>query len=124
MSLAHATFHQAFGLTIRSCFPLPELLAPATTTAAPDVEVTHGEVPLDLPGAQSSGLRFQATADQLLLRVDGVARFLVSEGRSVVIAPEAGVHEEDVRAFLLGPVLGALLHQRDDLVLHGSAVGV
>lgn len=113
--------HHAFGLRVRSVLPLPELLL-ADSTAPFDVEVAYGEVPADLPGALARGVRFQASRDQLLLQVDGVARYLVTGGRSVTIARDPAADDDDVRVFLLGSVFGALLHQRDDLVLHGSAI--
>ena len=68
------------------------------------------------------GVRFQAAPDRLLLQVDGVARYLVSGGSRVTIARDPAAGDDDVRVFLLGSVFGALLHQRDDLVLHGSAI--
>lgn len=53
-----------------------------------------------------------------------MARYLITGGRRIVVEPEAQAHAEDVRLFLLGAALGALLHQRHDLVLHGSAIEV
>lgn len=113
-------FHQAFGLTIRSCLPLPELLPTEIVTA--DIEIIYGEVPAELPGAIARGVRYQSAPGALRLQVDGVANFLVRDGRTITIAREASAEDDDVRVFLLGSVFGALLHQRRDLVLHGSAI--
>ncbi|HVU23801.1 MAG TPA: hypothetical protein VHE13_06720 [Opitutus sp.] len=112
--------HRAFGLTVRSPLPLPELL-PAEGAGA-DVEIRYGDVPAELPHALKRGVRFQAAPEELLLQVDGVARYRVSEGRQITIARDPAAEDDDVRLFLLGSVFGALLHQRDDLVLHGSAI--
>jgi hypothetical protein len=117
------SFHQAFGLIIRSSLALPELL-PAERGAPVDIEISYGEVPTELPDALARGVRFQAAPNRLLLRIDGVASYLVSDGRRAIIERDPAAGDDDVRAFLLGPVFGALLHQRDDLVLHGSAIGV
>ncbi len=106
---------------MRSVLPLPELL-PADSSEPFQVEVVYGEVPAELPDALARGVRFQASRDQLLLQVDGVARYLVSGGERVTIARDPAADDDDVRVFLLGSVFGALLHQRDDLVLHGSAI--
>ncbi len=119
----HHHHHRAFGLTIRSCLPLPELLPVCDPTSA-DIEVAFGDVPVELPGAVVRGVRYEAAPDRLLLRVDEVARYLVNDGWRVTIEREPGGEDADVRAFLLGPVMGAILHQRDDLVLHGSAIEV
>jgi hypothetical protein len=118
---APRSFHRAFGLTIRSCLPLPELLA-ASDNAEPEIEIAYGSVPRELPGAIARGVRFQVTADRLLLQVDGVARYLVSEGRTITVDRDPAADDDDIKTFLLGSVFGALMHQRGDLVLHGSAV--
>ena len=113
--------HQAFGLNIRSRLPLPEL-APQAADVPVDVELEVDDVPLELPDATVGGVRFQAAPERLLLRVDGVARYLVAHGRRITIAPDPAGDQDSVRAFLLAQALGALLHQRNDLVLHGSAI--
>jgi hypothetical protein len=115
--------YQVFGLKIRSAVPLPELIAD-DGDGAPDAEIVYGSVPADLPEASLVKARLQAAAGALLLRIEGVARYLVTGGTRIVVEPEAQAHEEDVRLFLLGSALGALLHQRHDLVLHGSAIGI
>ena len=45
-------------------------------------------------------------------------------GREIVVDPVPGVEEALLRLVILGPVLGALLQQRGQLVLHGSAVAI
>ena len=119
----HRTQHdyRAFGLKIRSSLPLPELIHD-DGDGDPDARIVCGSVPADLPDASLVRRRFQATAGALLLRVEGVARYLVTDGTQIVVEAEPQAHEEDVRLFLLGSALGALLHQRHDLVLHGSAI--
>lgn len=113
--------HRAFGLNIRSHLALPELL-PAERDASVDVDIVYADVPSDLPDALARGVRFQAAKDRLLLIVDGVARYLVEQGRRIAIQRDPAAADDDVRVFLLGPGFGALLHQRDDLVLHASAI--
>lgn len=116
-----ARVHMGFGLRMRSELDLPELTA--TTGAEPvDVEIVYGQVPAELPGTLKRGVRFQAAADALRLQVDGVATYLVEQGRRITIDRAAQADDEDVRVFLLGSAIGALLHQRGDLVLHASAI--
>jgi hypothetical protein len=115
-----ACWVRAFGLTLQSCVPLP---APAATAGAtPDVDIRYGPVATDLPHAVSRRGRHQAAPGEWLLTVEDVGRFHVSEGRRVTIDRCAGASDADVRLFLLGSTLGAVFHQRADLVLHGSAV--
>lgn len=113
----------AWGLQIRSELALPEV-KPGNRTAEPDIEIAFGPVPENLAGAEAGGVRFQLTRTALLLRVDGVARYFAEAGRRVTIAREPRAADEDVRLFLLGIVCGALLEQRHDLVLRGSAVEI
>lgn len=121
MSQSGPRHYTAFGIVFRSELELPELL-PARDGERPDVEVVCGAVPDELPGVLKRGVRFQATAETLRLQVDGVATYLVEHGRKITIAREAAASDDDVRVFLLGSAIGALLHQRGDLVLHGSAI--
>lgn len=113
--------HQAFGLTFASVLPMPELLS-APAGAPVDVEIVFGAVPAELPGVLKRGVRFQSAANALRFQIDGVAAYLIEGGRRITIAPFPGVAEEEVRLFLLGSAMGALLHQRGDLVLHASAI--
>lgn len=121
MSAASGFSYRAFGLSVRSPLALPEL-QPADAREAAEVEIVYGEVPAELPGALARGVRYQSAAHALRLQVDGVATYLVEQGRKITIARAAGTDDDDVRVFLLGSVFGALLHQRGDLVLHGSAI--
>lgn len=121
MRPAGSQLFSAFGLTIRSQLELPELL-PVAEAVAPDVEIVYGDVPAELPGVLKRGVRFQSARGALRLQVDGIATYLVRDGRSVTIARDPAADDDDVRVFLLGSVFGALLHQRGDLVLHGSAI--
>jgi hypothetical protein len=59
----------------------------------------------------------------LRLRVEGIARFRISGGDRIAFAPWQGEgNPRDLRTFLLGSAMGALLIQRGLLVLHGNAL--
>jgi hypothetical protein len=111
---------QAFGIRISSELPLPEL-DPADA-GGPDVEVRLGPAPAALDGATAIGRRGQATADAYLLDLPGIARFLVRDGAEIVVDLARDAPEPQVKAFLLGTVLGALCYQRGLLPLHANAV--
>jgi hypothetical protein len=51
-----------------------------------------------------------------------VGRYLIREGRQIVIDPAPGASERNLRLFLLGSAIGALLHQRGLLPLHANAI--
>jgi hypothetical protein len=114
-----------FGLNTVSSIRLPaQVLSPDTAVGCADVAIAYGNVPDGLEHARFKGVRFQAGPGEFLLRVDNIARYYVRNGNEITIAPEPGAHEEDIRVFLMGSVMGALLHQRDVLVLHAGAVEV
>lgn len=119
MARMHA--YRAFGMTLSSEIPLPALM-PAGLDE-PDVEIALGSVNADgLPGALPLGRFAQATENQLWLHVPGVARFLISDGRRILIDPENGSDEQSIRLYALGSCIGAIVHQRGDLILHGCAL--
>jgi hypothetical protein len=111
-----------FGLTIASALPLPAVAVESVPT--PDVVIEYGATPEELTAPQVAGVRFQAAPGEFLLRVDNVARFYVQGGNRITITPVNGSQEADILSFLMGSATGALLQQRQVLVLHGSAIEV
>lgn len=111
---------QAWGLNIASCMDLPEFL-PANG-GSPDVVVAYGTVPDSLDEVRAKGVRYQAAPGRFLLTVKGIARYLVSEGRKILVQREESAEDDAVRLFLQGSAFGALLHQRGVLPLHASAI--
>ncbi|MDB5534456.1 MAG: serine kinase of the HPr protein regulates carbohydrate metabolism [Hyphomicrobiales bacterium] len=103
---------------------LPGLIADGGHRALPDVTIRPGAVPLSLDGATASGPTWQIGDRCLLLRIPDIARFLLSDGNEIQFEPEPGADEADIPVFILGTVLGILLHQRGQIVLHASAVRV
>lgn len=116
------TCYRLFGLIVKSELSLPEaLIAPAGVAA--HVFVRRGEVdPGGITGARRRGPFVWAAAGVLWFSVPDVARFLVRDGREIIVDARPGVDEDRVRAFLLGSAMGALLAQRGTMVLHGNAI--
>jgi hypothetical protein len=113
--------YAAFGLPISSGWLLPELCAREDSDPA-QVRIGAGAVAPELAGPTARGAFFEVSPGRFLLRMDGVARYLVSDGAEIVIDAAADADEDSVRLFLLGSVFGALLHQRGLLPLHASAI--
>jgi len=118
--------YACYGLSIDSPIALPELVPAANDEGAPDVRIELERVPAGerLDSARQLGPYLWAGPSELALTIPGIARFLVSEGRRILVEPDPGIDEDSVRVFLLGSALGALLFQRGLLVLHGNAVRV
>jgi hypothetical protein len=86
------------------------------------VIIRLGSVPSELEGASEQRPFFQVSDEKLLLKIDQVAHYLVSGGCEIIVEPHPDAEARDVRLFLLGSAMGALLHQRGAWPLHGGAV--
>lgn len=113
--------YKVYGLAVASDFNIPEL---KSHEGVPQVNISFGKVSHCLDNPVEKGVRFQASPDEFLLKIDNVAWYYVLRGKEIIIEPFSGAKHKDIRVFLLGSVFAALLHQRNYLVLHGSAVEV
>jgi hypothetical protein len=111
--------YRAYGLTVRSTIPLPEL-APGTGPA--DVEIVLGDVPPRT--GRRGGPNVSGTDDSLYFGPPERAAFWVHAGRRIVVQPGAGVDLATVCPFIVGSAMAAVLHQRSFLPLHASVVAV
>jgi len=117
-------FYCISGLTVGSEIVLPGLHGAAATRGPSDVTIRCRPVPAALEGAEALGPTWQIAGKQFLLRVPSVARFLLSDGQEIAFEAEPGGDAGDIPIFILGTVFGILLHQREQIVLHASAVRV
>jgi hypothetical protein len=116
-------FYRISGLLVASEIDLPGLI-PGAPDRTPQVTIRLGEVPESLPQPTASGPTWQIAGKQFLLGIPNIARFLLNDGSEIVVAPEPEATVADLRIFTLGGAFGILLHQREQIVLHGSAVRV
>jgi hypothetical protein len=111
------------GITLISEIALPELPLIQLQNATPHpVQVRLGAVASHLPGAVELDPDCFATPSQYLLNIQGVARYLVTAGREIVVELAAAALALDVRGYLLGSVFVVLCQQRGLLPLHASAI--
>jgi len=110
--------YKAFGLSIESEIFFPELIL---TDDKPDVYIKYGSIPKRLENPKKTGIKFQASENELLLNVDNVAGYYIQNGNSITINKYNNKDENSIRLFLLGSAFGALLIQRDVFSLHGSS---
>ncbi|MFN3389610.1 MAG: hypothetical protein ACK40O_11835 [Allosphingosinicella sp.] len=110
--------YSIFGLTVRSEIAF-DGLPPAGEKAVPDVEIRRGAIVAaeDRPG-------YRETPHGTLLTVPGTGRYLISGGREIVAEAAEGGSERNLRLYLLGSAIGALLHQRGLLPLHANAIEI
>ena len=116
-------FYRVSGLSVESEIELTGLIAGAPARE-PQVTIRRGPVPETLPGATASGPTWQIAGKEFLMRIPDIARFLLRDGSEIVVAQESDATAADIPIFILGTVFGILLHQREQIVLHASAVRV
>jgi hypothetical protein len=117
------------GLTIRAEMEFPGQISdlsepegPESEGAEPEVLVRLGPVPERLEAPTFRGPGWELDARRFLLHLPGICRILAADGRTLELEPAAGATLGDAMPFLLGTGIGALLHQRDRMVLHAAAV--
>jgi hypothetical protein len=108
--------YELFGLLFESEIALTGVPG-SPRTGLVDVVVRLGAIPQ--AAAKSEG--YVLVEGGALLNVAEVGRYLVRPGE-VVVEPAPGVSERNVRLYLLGSAMGALLHLRGLLPLHANAV--
>jgi HPr Serine kinase C-terminal domain len=116
-------FYRVSGLSVASEVALPGLIGDTGAHPA-QVTIRRGPVPENLPDNTAAGPTWQVAGKQFLLRIPDIARFLLNDGREIVFEPESDEGAADISIFILGTVFGILLHQREQIVLHASAVRV
>jgi hypothetical protein len=111
------------GITFISEIALPELpLIQHQGDTLHPVNIRLGGVASHLPDAVEVDPYCFATSTQYLLCVPGIARYLVTGGREIVIEPDANALPLDVRTYLLGSIFVVVCQQRGLLPLHASAI--
>ena len=116
--------YRVAGLSVRSEIDLPGLIATTPDSSEADVLIAPGAVPKELDTPAASGPTWAISGDRFLLRIPDVARFLLTAGREIMFETENGTPSNDIAIFLIGTVLGILLHQRERIVLHASGIWV
>jgi hypothetical protein len=113
-------YYKTFGLNIQSEIELPELL-PSTNNEV-DVIIKTGQVPSELTNCLKKGVTYEIGANEFLFEIFDVARFYITNGEQIIVEPKEESTPDDIRLFLLGTCLGAILHQRQILPVHASAI--
>lgn len=113
--------YSVYGLTLGSEFPLRGLRASKPPV---DLAVSEGTVDPPVPESTDHNGIVLVESDTVWFEYPRQASFLVRNGREIIVDSTPSLDTETRQRILLGPVLGAILHQRGDLPLHASAVVV
>jgi len=114
----------AYGFNLTSDMPLEQLL-PGINPALDTITLSRVDTLPDGPkGVKKIGPFVQAAPNYLSMQVSQILDFAALDGTTLLYRPHDTVDLTSLQVFLLGSGLGALLMQRDLLVVHGNAVEI
>ena len=116
-------YYHINGLNVVSEIYFPELIAKQGHDDN-NIDIKWGDVPVSLKSITSEGEFYQATENEFLLRINGVARFLIKDNSKVVIDAAVGSDESEIRLYVLSTILGILLYKNNILGLHASCIKI
>ena len=109
--------YKAFGFRISSEFPISQLTADSAAEAA-DITIRRA----DLSHFRLAHERMRFLEDGIALCYSDAGTFCVRNGDLILVDPEQSCTESVLGIFLMGSCMGAILHQRGAMPLHGSCV--
>lgn len=105
--------YQVFSLYITSELDFPELLE---VECKADVNIKFGKVNETAIEKENSKTAIGELPE--------IGKFLIRDGKEIIIEPVKGMDDSLLRTVILGPVLCVLLRQRNLLVLHASCINI
>jgi hypothetical protein len=113
--------YQAFGLTIQSEFKCPFLMTVKVDETAPDIYIRCGQVPPTFQKDALNRSRYQIQNSKIIISFQDVARFLIEDGSLITVDACTQDHAY-ISLFLLGPVISALLVQRNCFIVRATSM--
>jgi hypothetical protein len=113
--------YSIYGLRIQTEIACPGLPFDPHPDGNPDVTIRLLQ-PVPIVSESLEDGYYEVRPGVFRLEIKGVGRYLVEDGSRISVEPVEGSSADEIRLFLLGSVIGALLYQRGLFPLHGSAV--
>lgn len=117
-------FYRIYGLIVRSEICIREAY-PCVESKKADVEIVLGKVPEFLREAGKQGYGTWTNGFiNAWFRTLGAAQFYVERGNKILVEPEKNGNQELVCTMVLSAGFSLILLQRNEIMLHGSAISV
>jgi hypothetical protein len=116
--------YQAFGLSVTSDITLPELPKMIIKEHHTDIVIETADLSKPWSELAPPQKKTVVEKDLFMFLVPKVAIFSIQKGERIIVSPMKGSDEDEIRLFILGTCMGALLIQRKVLPLHGSALAI
>ncbi|MBO1512376.1 aldolase [Metabacillus bambusae] len=114
--------YKAFGLKVLSSILLPELEKEQIISSDPDILIEKSDLTEQWALLGDPKRYFVVKENYCLFDVPNVAIYLVENGKKITFSSYNNANEDQIRLYLLGTCMGAILMQRKILPLHGSAI--
>lgn len=109
------------GLRIASQIQLPQVEHAPMNSLQVDAEIRISPIRISPEELRYAAPGWRIGHKRLHLNVPEVAHFLIREGREILVEPLPDADASEITTLLLGPVFGALCHQRGLLPMQASA---
>ncbi|PFE04354.1 aldolase [Bacillus cereus] len=116
--------YKAFGLTLLSEIPLPELPQLNNYENEVDVRIETADLSKLWKELSSKKSAFVVEEELVMFQIPETATFCIQNGEKIIVSPMEGSDQDKIRLYILGTCMGALLMQRKILPLHGSAIAI
>ncbi|MCM3574677.1 aldolase [Mesobacillus subterraneus] len=116
--------YKAFGLNILSDVQFPDLCEVHLDNKQLDLEIKIYNLSQYSSSLDKTPLMFLTQGKEFYFKVPGASIFCVKNGNEILVSPFDGYDLDELRLYILGTCMGAILFQRKILPLHGSALSI
>lgn len=116
--------YKVFGLIVFSEIHFPELPQLIENEDSIDVVVKKADLAKLWCELVPPEKKYVVIEDLFMFKVPNIATFCIRKGKEIIVSPIKGADKDQIRLFILGTCMGALLMQRKVLPLHGSALAI
>jgi len=109
-----------YQLPVSAPFLIPGF--PSSMAKKPEILIRFGHLPAEIQEPTDSTPYFQISTSSFLLKIPGIACYLVKNQNEIVIAPEANVEDDEIALFLMDMPFTVLLQLRGFITFRGTAL--